>query len=140
MSLKPEGSLAVGLAVAGVVYAIHAQATPSLADTQALPAGNADIDKAERRATWMSIGVVSGISLLAKDATVLVIGAAATVGMAFLYRHANWTESMTGLLRPGGETSPISIEPQTAMIANPQISASDATATYDAAQSEFISS
>ena len=142
MSLRPEASIATGLAVAGVVYAIHSQATPTMADVQALPAGNADVDHAERRATWLSIGVVSGISLLAKDATVLVIGAAATVAMAFMYRHANWTESMTGLLHPraGSGQSPVSSGPPAdALTAGPQMSATDASNMYSGA-SEFVTS
>jgi hypothetical protein len=93
MALRPEFSIPTGLAVAAVVYAIHANATPTQADIQALPAGTPDIDRAERKATWLSAGTVAGISLLAKDPTIFVIGAAATIGMAWMTRHANWTES-----------------------------------------------
>lgn len=92
MALKPEFSVMGGLAVAGVVYSIHSNFTPTIADMKGLPAGNKDIDGSERAATWLSIGVVSAISLLAKDPTIFVIGSAATVAMAFSTRHAVWTE------------------------------------------------
>lgn len=96
MALKPEYSVMSGLAVGAVVFAIHSNFTPTMADIQALPAGTADIDKAERKATWMSAGIVAGISLLAKDPTIFIIGSLVTVGMAFATRHANYTESTGG--------------------------------------------
>lgn len=96
MALKPEFSIPTGLAVAAVVFAVHQNATPSLADIQALPAGVQDVESSERKATWVSAGVVAGISLLAKDPTIFVIGSAATIAMAWMTRHASWTESLTG--------------------------------------------
>lgn len=96
MALKPEFSVMSGLAVGAIVYAIHSNATPTNADIQAMPAGNADIDASERRATWMSAGIVSAISLIAKDPTIFVIGSAITVGMALMTRQANWGESKSG--------------------------------------------
>ena len=108
MALEPSASIGTGLAVAGVVYAIHSNMTPTVADIQALPAGNQDIDKAERKATFLGIGIVSGISLIAKDPTIFVIGSLAVVGMAFFTRHANWTETATGMLNPSPGQSAVS--------------------------------
>ena len=108
MALEPSASIGTGLAVAGVVYAIHSNMTPSTADIQALPAGNKDIDRAEKKATWLGIGVVSGISLIAKDPTIFVIGSVAVIGMAFFTRHANWTESATGMINLGPGQSAVS--------------------------------
>ncbi|MER7953066.1 hypothetical protein ABTY59_37375 [Streptomyces sp. NPDC096079] len=105
MALKPEAGVLAGLAVAGVVLAIHQNATPSQADIQALPAGTPDIDKSERKATWMSVGVVSTISLLAKDPTIFVIGSMATVGMALWTRSSNWTESLGGVFKSPSEAA-----------------------------------
>lgn len=137
MGLKPEVSIGVGLATAGVVYAIHTNFTPTMADIQALPAGNADIDRAERQATWASIGAVSAISLLTKDATVLVLGSLATVGMAFLTRHANWTETLTGGL---GAAMPVGPGQDTMTddgVAGPQMADSMAYTMFG--RSEFVS-
>lgn len=108
MALKPEASVMSGLAVAGVVFAIHSNFTPSTADMQGLPAGTKDVDRSERQATWISVGIVSGISLLAKDPTIFVLGSIATVAMAFTSRHALWTETKTGLLNPGPGQSAVS--------------------------------
>lgn len=107
MALKPEASIMSGLAVAAVVFAVHSNATPSLADMQGLPTGTKDVDQSERKATWMSAGIVAGISLLAKDPTIFVIGSIATVAMAFTSRHALWTDTKTGLLNAGpGQSAP----------------------------------
>jgi hypothetical protein len=104
MALKPEYSVMSGLTVGAVVFAIHAQATPTQADIQALPAGNKDVDSAERKATVISAGVVAGISLLAKDPTIFIIGAAATLAMALWTRHSNY--SVDGkYLSPGASSA-----------------------------------
>lgn len=89
MALKKESSVLAGLAVGAVVFAIHSNFTPSVADIQALPAGLPDIDTSERKATWLSAGVVATISLLAKDPTIFIIGSGITVAMAVITRHAN---------------------------------------------------
>lgn len=96
MALKPEFSVMGGLAVAAIVFAIHSQATPSQADIQALPAGTPDIDRAEKNATIMSAAVTSGISLIAKDPTIFVMGAVMTTAMALWTRSSNWSESIGG--------------------------------------------
>jgi preprotein translocase subunit Sec61beta len=96
MSLKPEASIGTGLAVAAVVYAIHSNFTPSMADLQGLPAGNLDTDAAERKATWLSAGVVAGVSLIARDPDHLCHRIGDDVAMAWFSRHATWTESKAG--------------------------------------------
>lgn len=110
MALEPHASIGTGLAVAGVVYAIHSNMTPSNADIQSLPAGNKDIDSSEKKATWLSIGIVSGISLVAKDPTIFVIGSFAVIGMALITRQSNWTETKTGMLNPSPGQSAISAD------------------------------
>jgi hypothetical protein len=100
MALEPKASIGTGLAVIGVVYAVHSNMTPTVADIQALPAGNKDVDAAEKKATWTSIGIVSAVSLLAKDPTIFVLGAIGVVAISFATKHANWTESTTGMLNP----------------------------------------
>lgn len=104
MALKPESSVIGGLAVAALVFAVHQQATPAQADIQALPAGTPDIDKSEKAATWLSVGIVSGVSLLAKDPGIFILGAGATIAMALWTRRSNWSESIGGrFLSPSEE-------------------------------------
>lgn len=100
MSLKPEASVMSGLAVGALVYGIHANFTPTIADIQGLPSGNKDVDQSERKATIISAGIVAGVSLLAKDPTIFVMGSTMVVAMAFFTRQATWTDSKTGLIAP----------------------------------------
>ena len=133
MSLKPEASIMSALAVSAVVFAIHSNATPTNADMQGLPVGTKDVDRSERQATWLSAGVVAGISLLAKDPTIFVVGSAVTVALAFTSRHALWTESKTGMLNAGPGQSATSAND----LANgPEMTTQDVHAF--AAQSEFV--
>lgn len=136
MALSPPVSIGTGLAVAGVVLAIHAQSTPSQADMQGLPSGNADVDTAERRATWTSIGVVAGVSLLAKDPTVFVIGSAMTIALAFVTRHAVWTDSASGLIAQGPGQS----VPGVAANVAPEMSETTAYTMFSGSSNEFVSS
>jgi hypothetical protein len=134
MALRPEASIGTGLAVCAVVYAIHSNFTPTMADMQALPAGNADTDAAERKATWLSAGVVAGVSLLAKDPTIFVLGSAATIALAWFSRHATWTESKATPIAAGPG---VSVTSANDLATGPQMT----TADYQMfAGSEFVSS
>jgi len=132
--LEPSASLTVGLATVGVVYAIHSNFTPSLADMQSLPAGNTDTDAAERKATWMSAGVVCGIALLAKDPTIFVLGSVATVGLAWFSRHATWTDSKATPIAAGPGVSATSAND---LATGPQMTTADYQMFHS---SEFVSS
>lgn len=92
MGLRPEVSIPVAAGVAGMVLAIHTNATPSVVDVRGSLPGtvpNSDVNRARRQATWLSIGLVSGISLLAKDATILIVGGAMAVGLDWWTRYSN---------------------------------------------------
>lgn len=132
--LEPSASLTVSLATVGVVYAIHTNFTPTDADMKSLPAGNADVDGAERKATWISAGVVCGIALLAKDPTIFVLGSLATVALSWSSRHSIWTESKAAVLAvsPGQ-----SVASANDLAQGPQMSTQDYTMF---AASEFVSS
>jgi hypothetical protein len=90
MSLKPEVSLGVGLATAGLVFAIYSNVTPtSIAGIRIGEPNDPDVSGTERAATWTAAAAVSGISLIAKDPTIFVLGGSMVIVMAWLHRHAN---------------------------------------------------
>lgn len=86
--MKPEISIGVGLAVAAIVGAVYVNATPSLVDARVAPAGNEDLEAGRKVAAWTSAGVVGGVSLLAKDPTVFILGGAMVITLDWWYRHA----------------------------------------------------
>lgn len=95
MKLKPEGSLALGLATVVVVYATYEHMLPTMVEHRIGQQGDKDAAAAERLATVTSAGIVSGISLLAKDPTVFILGGAATVALAWMHKHANVVSPLT---------------------------------------------
>jgi hypothetical protein len=112
MPLKPEASLGVGLATAGLVFAIHSQATPSIADIRVGQPNDDHIYGSEKAATWMSVGVVAAISLVAKDPTIFIIGGAATVAMAWWTRHGNVLNPLTNSVSSEGMVQRLDLVPQ----------------------------
>lgn len=104
--MKPEFSVMTGLATATVVYGIHLNSTPTAADLRSLDANNADISKSERIATWTGAGLVAGVSLIARDPTIFIIGGSMVVAMAWIHRHANAVNPVTGTMKPSAEGTP----------------------------------
>ncbi len=99
MALKPEASLAVSLAVAVGAYAVFQNFTPSIADIRSLDKGNKDVQASERGATWTAAALVGFVALLARDATVFVIGESVVVAMAWSHRHADQVDPVTSSAR-----------------------------------------
>lgn len=97
MALKREVSLGVGLATAALVWGVYNSALPSIAEARVSAPSDNDLNAAERTATWTSAAVVAGVSLLAKDPTVFVLGGAMVVVLAWWHRHSNMVNPMTGL-------------------------------------------
>lgn len=108
--LKPNENLMLAAAVGAVVYGTYNIALPTIADTRGLPGGTPDIDKAEKVATWASVTVVSGISLLAKSPEVFVVGGLITIGLAWSYKHAsqvdNFQTQVRSLITPDKDSTP----------------------------------
>jgi hypothetical protein len=96
MALNDESSVAIGLAVGGVAFTIFNMSLPPLTDIRAAEPENGDIFAAERTATWLAAGLVTGTALIVRDATVFVIGGTVVVAMAWLYRHANEVNPVSG--------------------------------------------
>lgn len=95
MSLTPEASISTGLAVGAVTYSIFNAHLPSIADMRAVEAGNQDLHAATKSAAWQAAGVVAAVSLIAKDATIFVIGGAMVTVMAWTFMHADAVSPLT---------------------------------------------
>jgi hypothetical protein len=106
MPLKPEISLGVGLATATVVYGIYMNALPPVVDLRATPANDENVAATEKTAAWTAAAVVGGISLIAKDATVFIIGGAMIVALSWWNKHANMVNPEFGVAVPKGSVEP----------------------------------
>lgn len=94
--LPPQASLGVALATAAVVYTIYNKALPSIADMRVADSQNRDLRASEKAATWQATGTVAGISLIARDPDIFIIGGLTTIALAWMHRHANMVSPETG--------------------------------------------
>jgi hypothetical protein len=96
MALRPEVSLPVALATAAIVYVTYDHALPSIADSRVGGCNDAHLATSERQAAWTSAAIVGGISLIAKDPNVFIIGGTMIVALSWWHRHANAVNPDTG--------------------------------------------
>lgn len=93
--LTPEGKMGLSLTTAVLVYGIYQLQLPPAVDVRTVEAGDADVQSAERAATWTALAAVSGIALVSKAPEVFVIGGIMTVALAWTYRHADQVNPLT---------------------------------------------
>jgi hypothetical protein len=93
MALSRETSLGVGLATGAMVYAIYQQALPTQADIRVGIRDDWDIDKTERTAAWLAAGAIGGVSLIAKDPTVFIMGGAMLIALSLWTKVSNAEDS-----------------------------------------------
>lgn len=99
MAMKPEVALPIALGIGGLTLAVHKAAVPPITDIRSTTPGtppHMDVDRARRQATWVSIGIVSVISLLTKDLRVFVIGGSFVVLYDVWERYNNEVHPATG--------------------------------------------
>ena len=96
--LKPDGSVAIGIATGVLVYAVYDRSLPDAATMHATDPGDINIDAARKKASWASAGVLSAITLLTKDVNVFVLGAVVLFALDMHARHANASNNQTGEL------------------------------------------
>jgi hypothetical protein len=100
VGLKPDTSLTLGIASATLAYATFQAMTPNVADIRATESGNRDIQASERLATWVAGLTVAGISLLAKDANIFIIGGSAVIALSWSRKHADMVDTVTKRATP----------------------------------------
>jgi hypothetical protein len=100
--LKPEASIGIGLATAGLVGYIYSKGMPSVADIRVADSQDKDINSVNRQALWTSAGVVGAVSLIAKDPTIFILGGAMAVTLYWVHAHANLVDNITGKATQGG--------------------------------------
>ena len=112
--LKPEGSMMAGLATAAVVYGVYQTALPSIADARSAQPGNVDLQASERSAGFIAAGIVAGVSLIAKDPTIFILGGGMVIAMAWWHRHADMVQPELGKAVPhfGNETNAVDAQAQ----------------------------
>jgi hypothetical protein len=112
MALRPEVSLPVALATGAVVYGIYATHLPNVSESKLTMPGNQHLASSRKTATWTAAAVVAGISLIAKDPTIFIVGGTMTVVLDVVNRHANAVSPQTGkMVAPSGAGAATSAYP-----------------------------
>lgn len=113
--MKPEVSLPASLATGAVVWGIYSNALPTLPDVRVGKPNDPDIDGARKAAAWTAAATVAGISLIAKDSTIFIVGGFMVIAADWWFRHANAKNPMIGGITPGGEAVALQdVNPSTA--------------------------
>ena len=104
--LKPEVSLTVALATSAVVFGIYQTMLPRVADVRDTEPNDDGISSMDKQAGWASAAVVAGVSLIAKDPTIFILGGATIVAMSWFYKHGNTVNPQFGMAVPKGDNLP----------------------------------
>jgi hypothetical protein len=94
--LKPEVSLPVALATGAVVYGIFQVMLPPVAEAKVTMPNNVHLQTSRKTATVTALAFSGGLSLLAKDPTILIVGGTLAVVLDFVHRHADAVHPQTG--------------------------------------------
>lgn len=105
---RPEISIAAALATATIVYAIQGRTLPAQIDMRANEdVGDEMIDTVRKQNAWLAAGTVAGISLIARDPVIFIVGGAMVVALDWMTRINNFTSPLTNRVdRTAGGTVP----------------------------------
>jgi hypothetical protein len=110
----PEGSITIGLAQAGAVYAIYMASVPNLTDVRSADPNNRDVEAQRKRAAWKAASVLGLVFLLTHDLNGFFIGGAALGGIDWMVKHANAVHPSTGTMA-GPEAAAVAVDNETSL-------------------------
>jgi hypothetical protein len=91
-SLKPrlsgENSIVVALATAALVVGIYNMKVGPVSDVHATDAMDINMKASVKKAGWEALTAVAGLTLLAQDPNIAILGGAAIIAEELSYRHA----------------------------------------------------
>jgi hypothetical protein len=87
--LKPEVSIPSSIALGALVWGVYQVALPPIADIRTSEPQHPDVAASERTATWAAAAVVGGVSLVARDMNIFIVGGSMVIALAWWYRHAD---------------------------------------------------
>jgi hypothetical protein len=108
--LKPEDSVVAGLATAALVYGVYQNSLGSVAECQLSPANHPALEISRKKAGYTALAAVAGVSLLARDPHIAILGGAMIIAMELHYRHAIMADGQTGQIVPPGPQAYQSVE------------------------------
>jgi len=111
-NLRPEISVPAAIATATVVYAIQGRSLPPQIEMRANPeVGDEMVESTRKQNAWMAAATVAGISLIARDPVIFIVGGAMVVALDWMTRINNYTSPLTNKVDRGaaGDVPPAEI-------------------------------
>jgi hypothetical protein len=102
---KPEDSIVAGLATVALVYAVYQNDLGPASSVQATPANHPTLETSRKKAGYTALIMVAGVSLLARDPNIVILGGAAIIAMELHYRHAIMADPDTGQITAPGPSA-----------------------------------
>lgn len=93
--MKPDAEVSIALATGVMAYGTYQVALPTTADIRSLEPNNADIQSAERVASWTAAGLVALVALVTHSPAVFIVGESVVVATAWTTRHADRVSNVT---------------------------------------------
>lgn len=107
--LSPEGSIVAGIATMALVAGVYEAHLGPVADAHASEANDGNLNAALKKSGWEAIAAVGGVTLLARDPNILILGGAVIIAMELAYRHAIMTDTSGQIVMPtSGSYTPAS--------------------------------
>lgn len=100
--LKPENSVVAGIATIALVAAVYQLDAGSVSQVHASDAGHGANTAGIKKAGYTNLVLVAGLTLLARDPNILILGGAAIVAFQAHYRHANLVNPNNNMVEAAG--------------------------------------
>lgn len=113
--LKPENSVVAGLATVGLVAGVYQLDVGPVSQVHASDAGHGANTAGIKKAGYTSLVLVAGITLLARDPNIAILGGAAIIAFHSHYRHANLVNPQTNQVEGPGPAAYQPAGPGTAL-------------------------
>jgi hypothetical protein len=111
--LRPADSITISLATGIGVAAIYNQDIGPVADVHQTQSGDQAINAAIKKAGWKSLLLVAGITLLARDLNVVLVGGSMVILEHTMYLHADMAAPHSGEI----QANPAAYQPAGARLA-----------------------
>jgi hypothetical protein len=99
---KPENSIIAGLATIALVAGVYQLDAGSVAQVHASDAGHGANTAGIKKAGYTALVMVAGITLLARDPNIVILGGAAIIAFHAHYRHADMVNPATNMVEAAG--------------------------------------
>lgn len=96
---KETGTLVLAGATGAMVLGIYQIGSPGVANVKASEPNDAVLSSTERGAAWLSAAVVAGVSIIAREPLVFVLGSTMIIGLSWWHRVANMSDPKADMLK-----------------------------------------